>query len=156
MVVYDILAVPTPFPWGTLALVLLTLGFGVGLYVYTVVTEDPTYQKHKGLAGLILGSVIVSLTASECSVQSQLKECHAWRNNGQYQITEGIIQQFQEDPSKSHKWERFAIGSQTFTVSRGAPPCHFQQTKYWGGPFDAGKKVRIYHQGEMILKIEML
>jgi len=108
------------------------------------------------LAGLILGSVIIAFTASECSVQSQLKECHHWRKTGQYQITEGMITDFQEDPSQSRKWERFSIGNQTFTVSRGAPPCHFEQTKYWAGPFDAGKKVRIYHQGDIILKIEML
>jgi len=159
VVYYDLLNQPGPgFPWRTVLIILFALALGALLYAYTVVSEDGTYKDQKFMIMVLLVGVCCLEISAQWSKTHQDNECRSWRNKGLYQISEGKIGHFREDPSQSHKWESFDLKGQTFTYPFGNghyPRCGFDQTKYWGGPLHEGKWVRIYHNEGLILRLEL-
>jgi len=159
VVYYDLLNQPGPgFPWRTVLIILFALALGALLYAYTVISEDATYKDKKFMIIVLLVGICCIEISALWSETQQENECRSWRKEGVYQISEGKIVNFREDPSQSHKWESFDLKGQTFTYQLGNGPnqrCGFHQTKYWGGPLHEGKWVRIYHNEGLILRLEL-
>jgi hypothetical protein len=87
-------------------------------------------------------------------------ECVEWRNNGTYKITEGVVKGFDPMPysgqKSGNKSESFTLGEYRFFYSdfSEAEGC-FNNTKSHGGPIDEGKKIKLYHNEGIILRVDV-
>jgi len=76
--------------------------------------------------------------------------------SGEYQIAEGIVENFDPIPEEGHKHESFDVAGQhfeysDFDLSRGG----FNNAASHGGPIRAGLYVRISHVKGVIVRIEV-
>lgn len=132
---------------------LIGIVFGAGFYLKARKTKkkfDLSFSKLWLFGWVLLGGIGFS------NVFFKQSQCVDWRNNGTYEITEGIVKEFDPMPYSGHKRESFKLGSYRFVYSdfSEAEGC-FNNTKSHGGPIDEGKKVKVFHNEGVILRIEV-
>ena len=70
-------------------------------------------------------------------------------------VVEGPVRDFAPMPYTGHQLERFTVSDVRFAYSDFETTCGFHNTASHGGPIGAGRAVRIHHDGNLILKLEV-
>ncbi len=87
-------------------------------------------------------------------IVSQQWRCYLWVEQGDYQVVEGTVENFDPMPYGGHALESFDIDGVGFSYSDYEPAGGFNKSKSHGGPVDVGKFLKISYHGNHILKIE--
>jgi len=96
------------------------------------------------------------LTIVACvGTYTDYRECRNARLNGTATVTEGIVTNFVPMPYTGHADEKFTVNGITFSYSDYKVTAGFNNTKSHGGPIDEGKKVRVTHVGNVIIRLEI-
>ena len=83
-----------------------------------------------------------------CNLASALR-------NGQCEIVEGIVTEFDPMPYEGHKDESFVVNGHRFRYSDYQGTAGFNQSQSHGGPIHEGLAVRIHSKGNEIAKLEI-
>lgn len=75
--------------------------------------------------------------------------------NGNYEVVEGLIENFDPMPSSGHKMESFTVKGIRFEYSDFVVTPGFNNATSRGGPIREGLPVRISYIGNTILKLEV-
>ena len=70
-------------------------------------------------------------------------------------VVEGPVRDFRPMPYTGHQHERFTVDGARFAYSDFEVTCGFNNTASHGGPIRNGLPVRIHHDGNLILKLEV-
>ena len=70
-------------------------------------------------------------------------------------VVEGPVRDFVPMPYTGHSLERFTVNGVRFSYSDFVITCGFNNTASHGGPIGAGRLVRIHHDDNLILKLEV-
>ena len=82
--------------------------------------------------------------------------CLNWARNGDFQVVEGDVRDFQPMPKAGHARESFTVSGVRFDYSDfDASTGSFNNAASHGGPIQSGLYVRIRHHDGRILKIEI-
>jgi hypothetical protein len=151
ILVYD--AATAEFPWGTIFHFVIMLATGMIFLVIFVL------QKHrKAVIFTIFWIVSVFLLGwvGAGNVVYQHMQCKEWLESKNYNIVEGIVENFHPMPKSGHDTERFTVKNvkfkfSDFNLSKGG----FNNTSSHGGPIREGLPVRIAYKNGRILKLEI-
>lgn len=86
------------------------------------------------------------------SQQYQLRTDYA---RGDFDVVEGIVENFDPMPYQGHKSETFTVDGVKFSYSDFQVTSGFNNTASHGGPIREGLPVRISYKGNTILKLEV-
>ena len=86
------------------------------------------------------------------SKQSSLREDY---ENGNFEVVEGSVENFDPMPRSGHKMESFTVDGVRFEYSDFVVTPGFNNATSRGGPIREGLQVRISHIGNTILKLEV-
>ena len=151
ILVYD--AATAEFPWDTIFHFVIMLAIGMILLVIFVL------QKHrKAVIFTIFWIVGVFLLGwlGAGNVIHQHLQCKEWLESKNYNIVEGVVENFHPMPKSGHDTERFTVKNvkfefSDFDLSKGG----FNNTSSHGGPIREGLPVRIAYKNGRILKLEI-
>lgn len=73
--------------------------------------------------------------------------------NKQYNVVEGIVENFDPMPPSGHQMESFTVNNVKFEYSDYSVNVGFNNAKSHGGPIDEGKYVKIYYYQRTILRL---
>ena len=98
------------------------------------------------------GLVALLTTTAFISTGSEYLKYRRAINEDKYQEEEGIVENFNPMmPSKGNKDESFTVNGVLFKYSDNIASAGFNNSKYYGGPIDSGKYVRIrYYEGKIL------
>ncbi|MBD1575662.1 hypothetical protein HC723_04240 [Vibrio sp. S11_S32] len=85
-------------------------------------------------------------------IQYQLRSDYA---EGNYEIVEGIVENFEPMPYEGHQSESFTVNGIKFKYSDFRVTSGFNNTKSHGGPIRENLPVRISYIGNTIIKLEV-
>lgn len=72
-----------------------------------------------------------------------------------FTVTEGCIRKFHPMPAEGHDSERFEVNGTAFEYSDFRVTAGFNNTQSHGGPIHANARVRIFHVGNTIIRLEI-
>ena len=112
------------------------------------------------LAGTIFaffyfGFALLWTTVAFLGTYTEYRTCRNARVDGTATITEGVVTNFIPMPYSGHADEKFTVNGVTFSYSDYGVTAGFNNTKSHGGPIDQGKKVRVTHVGNVIVRLEV-
>lgn len=110
---------------------------------------------HRYFPFLFLGFTLLWTTWAFVGTYSEYRTALAARLNGTATVTEGVVTDFVPMPRSGHADEKFTVNGITFAYSDYHVTAGFNNTKSNGGPIDEGKKVRVTHLGDIIVKLEI-
>lgn len=94
-------------------------------------------------------SVGVGIGTQQASLRSDYEE-------GNFQVVEGVVENFHPMPEAGHEMESFSVNGVRFEYSDYVVTPGFNNTVSHGGPISAGLPVRVTYIGETIVKLEVV
>jgi hypothetical protein len=104
---------------------------------------------------VFLGFSVLWTTIAFIITYSEYRYLLKARLDGTATVTEGIITNFLPMPYNGHALEKFTVSGVNYSYSDYVVTAGFNNTKSHGGPLDEGKRVRITHIGNVIIKLEV-
>ena len=99
-------------------------------------------------------AILWTLTTFLITVRDYLRLASALRE-GRCEIVEGEVTKFHPMPAEGHHEESFDVGGKHFQYADYIVIAGFNQSSSHGGPVREGIKVRIYHVGNIIARLEI-
>ena len=142
---------------------LVLIAFGLLIYIYPNILYMFPYQQSNRWSEKRIRTFLVFWLAFAVlwtattffvtySKQKVFREAYA---NGEYEVTEGIVSNFDPMPRSGHKMESFTVSGTKFEYSDFVVTPGFNNATSRGGPIHDGLPVRISHVGNVILKLEV-
>ena len=74
---------------------------------------------------------------------------------GSAEYAEGVVESFSAMPAEGHRDEEFRVNGARFHYSEFSTTCAFHNTQSQGGPLRDGLRVRIWHIGNSIIRLDV-
>ncbi|MEZ8149604.1 hypothetical protein AB6E95_02305 [Vibrio splendidus] len=121
------------------------------------VVGKPATEQSIGMVFKILLIFSVLWTAlSGGSLIIQLYSLLSDYGQGEYDVVEGSVENFNPMPYGGHQQESFTVEGVKFSYSDFSISPDFNNTKSHGGPIRKGLRVRVSHIDNVILKLEVM
>jgi hypothetical protein len=154
-VVFDIVSVGYR-AWWFVAFGVIFVLIGIGLVTFRrFLPERRPRIFHRYFPFVFLGFALLWTTVAFVTTYSEYRTVLTARNNGTATVTEGVVTNFIPMPYSGHADEKFTVNGVTFSYSDYGVTAGFNNTKSHGGPIDEGKRVRVTHLGNIIVRLEV-
>ena len=110
---------------------------------------------HAIVGWAILAFAMFWTATASLGVGSQCYRCARGLTPASTRVVEGPVRDFVPMPYTGHQLERFTVNDVRFAYSDFETTCGFHNTASHGGPIGAGRLVRIHHDSNLILKLEV-
>lgn len=150
----------THYRWDiTLPLVLILVGFILFILPQGIIDRILT-RGPKGASGKIFGLLFFLLSGiatiySICDGITDINRRRWLINEGNLSYTEGCIQNFHPMPEDGHDEEKIEINGVNFSYSDFEDSLGFHNTESHGGPVHADSAIRLWYNGNTIVRLEV-
>jgi len=153
-VAFDLVSVGYRAWWFPLSgLIFIGIGSGILLVPRLLGIRPSTYTK--AIAVFIVGFATLWTCVSFIGTYGEYRRLvHAY-HAGTYEVLEGVVEGFEPMPFTGHQDESFTLKGVKFRYSDYQVMAGFNNTTSHGGPIREGRRIRLWHVGNAIIRLEV-